>query len=312
MSIEIIGLIGSNKKPKGFESGFLKLKDRYVIKSLGGLDGSERCFYHFGGISNTRNIYSEENYNGIKYIQTSGKPFLVGEYTPFRQIPNYTKIGWKSYNYKDGIFNNENVSLGRWNLFKKQNKIEIKDWHHCGDNILIMGQLEYDSALNSMYSEGYLSFDDWVLNTILSIRKYSDRPILYRPHPKSSNLVNLTKEFSKFKNVSISKNVSWSDYKKLRSGGSGLEVDLNTAYCVISYSSNSTVEAVCKGIPIFLKDSGSAAFELTQDKIENIEKIDYSKNIDEWGKKIVYSIWNQEEIASGMCWAHLKPTFFKI
>jgi hypothetical protein len=308
--LEIIGINGSNKKPKGFEAGLAVLGDRYVSKDLSDISGLESCFYHFGGISNRKNIYSQENYEAIKFIQNSGKPFLVGEFTPFRKIPNYTKIGWFSYNYKDGIFNNANVDISRWKQFQKDNNLEIKDWNHPGDNILIMGQTEYDSALNCLYNEGYEYFYDWVFSVVEKIREISNRPIVIRPHPKNFNIPAIKERSLRYKNVSISKNFISDEYISTRNGGEGLDIDLNSSYCVVSYSSNSTVEAVCKGIPVFVADPGSATYDLSQGSISNIENIDYSKNIDDWGRKIVYSIWNFEEIKTGKCWAHLKPAFF--
>lgn len=309
MIVEMTGIIGSHKMIKGWGAGLSVHNDRYILKKFKEVTGNEMSYYHFGGIGEKNHLSSVENYNQIMHIRNSNKPFIVGEYTPFRQIPNYKKIGWNSYDYKNGIFNNLNVDNSRWKKFSKKNNLSIKEWSSPGDYILILGQLEYDSALNSLYQQGYNSFYDWVDNLINNIGKYSDRPIIIRPHPKQYNTEFLEKKFCKYKNVAISKNLN-KNYEETKSGGQSLLDDLNRSYCVISYSSNSTVEAVCKGIPVFLFDEGAAAYKISQNSLSCIEELNYSIEIDRWINSIVYSIWNYEEVRKGEAWNHLKPIYF--
>jgi len=308
--MEIVSINGSNKKPKGFAAGFSKLGDLYIEKDFQDITGNEHCFYHFGGISIVKNLYSDENFKGINFIQQSNRPFLVGEYTPFRKIPNYFKLGWLSYNHKNGIFNNSNVNGIRWKNFKQQNNLQIKDWNHPGENILILGQVEYDSALNNLYASGYLSIYDWIFDTIEKIRKITDRPIVIRPHPSDFKLPNILAKCMNYEKVTLSTNFNAGEYKNTRSGGDGFYQDLMNSYCVVSYSSNGVVEAICNGIPVFVADSGSPGYPLSQKSLDNLESIDFNKDIDQWGTQIVYSIWNFKEIYSGEAWAHLKPVFF--
>ena len=47
-----------------------------------------------------------------------------------------------------------------------------------------MGQKGGDSSLVKLY-EIYNNYYDWVLEVIKTVRKYSDRPIVIRPHPKN-------------------------------------------------------------------------------------------------------------------------------
>lgn len=264
------------------------------------------CFLQFN-IFNPYLRYKNKTIPKVfKYILKSKKPFLVGEEGSFRQFPDYKKFGWFNYKNNLGNFNNNNVDNSRWIQFKNKNNLVINDWNSKGDYILIMGQVEYDSALIELYNRGYCCFIDFVIDTINEIRRYTDRPIIYRPHPKDRN-----KDLSKlleFSKVIISENYSTDDIFN-KNGGLGLEEDLNRAYCVVSFNSNSTVEAVCKGVPVFSLDITSPTYEISNLKLENIEIINYDIDITEWCNKISYTIWNTEEISNGAMWSHLRSVY---
>lgn len=261
------------------------------------------------------NIYNKcRQYNRLnkklayEYIINSGKPFLVCEEGAFRQLPMYKRWGWTSYKNGIGIFNNKNVDNSRWKEFKRKNNLEIKDWSSKGDYILIMAQIEYDSALIEMYDQGYKSFLEYAIKLIQEIRKYTDRPILFRPHPNDPQ-----KKFNsllKFSNVEISENFS-NDNFFVKNGGEGLQKDLDRSYCVITFNSNSSVEAVCNGLPIFSMDTTSPTYEISQGDLKNIENINYNIDITDWCNKIVYTIWNEDEIANGVMWNHLRNVSYE-
>lgn len=238
-----------------------------------------------------------------EYILNSNKPFLVCEEGTFRQFPNYKRFGW--YNYKNvlGTFLNEDVDESRWNVFKKKNNLEIKEWKSQGDYILIMAQIEYDSALIEMYDQGYKSFFEYLKSVIKEIKKHTDRPILVRPHPKDN-----VKDFSFLENllnVEISQNFSITD-EFTKNGGAGLQKDFDRAYCVVTFNSNSSVEAVCNGLPVFSLDKTSPTYEISHTRLSDIENIKYDIDIKEWCNKIAYTVWNEEEITNGTMWSHLR------
>ena len=138
--------------------------------------------------------------NHFQYIINSTKPYVVSETTPFRKHEGWMRFGWNSYKWTDGNFNNESVTNDRWRRFVDITNIKIKDWHSPGDNILIMGQKEGDSSIANLY-ENYQSFYHWMIYIIEEIRKYSDRPIVVRPHPKNElrNIKRINEFFIIFK-----------------------------------------------------------------------------------------------------------------
>jgi capsule polysaccharide modification protein KpsS len=243
----------------------------------------------------------------FKLALAAKKPTLVVEEGAFRNYPQYKRIGWNSYKNGIGNFNNDSVDDTRWKLFQQNTRIKIQNWNSPGGSILIMGQLEFDSALIELYDAGYRSFDQWIEEQIKTIRIYTDRPIIVRPHPLGSSVLfkDEARLNTQYKNISVSKNYS---SNTTLSGGIGLQEDLKKSYCVITYNSNSVVEAVEKGIPVFTLSSTSSAYDIGHKDLSKIESLDYNIDISTWCNRIAYTVWNDEEIADGSMWRHLRDT----
>jgi hypothetical protein len=245
------------------------------------------------------------------FILKSKKPFIVSESNPFRKFDGWMRFGWNSYKWTEGNFNNDNVGRDRWERFQSITGASFKDWNSPGDYILIMGQKEGDSALNSMYEKGYLTFYDWVETVIMEIRKHTDRPIKIRPHPrgleKGLRTIARRIENGLLQNVIISENVRNGGNQ----GGEGLEHDLLNSYCVVTYNSLSSIEAAELGIPVFALDDGCMAYPIAHKDLKDIENINYNIDLTQWQNQIAYTMWNKEDVESGKTWAHLKPVYFK-
>lgn len=252
-----------------------------------------------------------------RFIRNSGKPFLVNESASFRRHLGWTRLGWTSYKWTEGQFGNENSPPDRWNKFQKETGIELKDWKSRGDKIIIMGQKEGDSSLLNLYKE-YDSFYDWVEHIILEIQKHTDRPILLRPHPR--NLSRGTKLSNKLQakypklDISVSENTdSLADYlpnELNQCKADGLYQDLQSAHCVITYNSLSSIESICEGIPTYAFENGSMIWPIRQQGLENIENLNYEIDRTQWCNDIAYTQWTQKEHARGESWEHLKPIIF--
>lgn len=266
------------------------------------------CFFQF----NIFNPYKENRLDRVacyRYIINSQKPYIVWEEGNFRQYPEYKKFGWWSYQ-SSGRFNNQYVDSIRWKLMQESTGVAVKDWHSPGSEILIMGQLDLDSALIPMYDSGIMSFSQWVEQTICKIREHSDRVICVRPHPLD------TQHYEKhvqlwnraYQNVYLSNNY---EGKTKLSGGLGLAADLSKSYCVVTYNSNSAVEAVCAGIPVFALNQDSSVWDISHHTLDQIENLNYSIDVTQWCHRIAYTLWTAEEVRRGETWAHLKPVYFK-
>ena len=311
--IKMIGFQYISKSYYGWKEGVERNGDSYeLIKDFNQSKKYNADCYYQTNMLKPKFMHGERyNWQGSKYeyILNTNKPYIVSESEPFREYPGWLRFGWNDYGWAYGNFNNENVGPERWNKFESKTNIKIKDWRSSGDNILIMGQKEGDSALVRLYEKGYKSFYDWVEDTIKEIRIHTDRPIVVRPHPRGAgkSLNSFARRIAKYNNVSITPNIT----RGGNQGGEGLNADLESAYCVVTFNSLSSIEAVIRGIPVFATDGGCMAWPISHKSLSQIEYIDYNIDITEWKNKIAYTFWNKQEVKFGECWAHLKQVYFK-
>jgi hypothetical protein len=314
--VSLVALKGAIKNVSGaLEKGLARHGDKFTV-----LDSFDTP--HEADAYIQTNLLKPKINNGwqgpmYRFIRDSGKPYLVNESPSFRRHLGWTRLGWWSYKWTEGEFGNENSPSDRWNKFKKESGVELKDWNSPGDAILIMGQKEGDSSLLNLYKD-YKSFYDWVEHIILKIQKHTDRPIILRPHPRNlsrgRNLsYKLQKKYPKLK-ISVSENTdSLADYlpnDKNENKADGLYDDLKKAHCVITYNSLSAIEAICEGIPTFAFENGSMIWPIRQKDFATIENLNYNIDRTQWSYDIAYTQWTQREHATGESWAHLKPLIF--
>lgn len=261
---------------------------------------------------------SLNKHQGYEYILRSGKPKIVFESPVFRKtMYNYQRsvnskhirFGWNSYLYNEADFNNKNSPPDRWLKLHKEFNIDNKDWKTDGKYILLLCQKSGDSSLNSLYTN-HNSYIDWVRYTVQEIKKYTDRPIVIRPHiVQTDTLIKRLRNFAKdTTNVSISKNfITQSNHY----GGMGLQEDFKNAYCAVTYNSLSSVDAALEGIPIITLDPGAMSWPVAHHSLSQIESLDRSIDKTQWLYDTAYSQWTGTELKTGVAWEHIKPNYEK-
>jgi len=314
-NISVFGLKDNMKKKlSGWPEGIRSIGDNFwtANANYNRLDVAD-CFIQFNILNPYRSYHRPRRGKSYQVILDSKKPFLVIEEGVFRQFSEYKRVGWWSYKRDKANFNNENADNTRWNEFVNKTGITIKDWHSPGENILIMGQLDGDSSLIEMIESGYETFFDWTIDIIKKIRKHTDRNIVFRPHPKSLiNYEEIINELNKdYGNITLSQNKTTPlDYDITKNGGNSLYDDFKKSHCVITLNSNSAIEAICEGIPVFALDKGSMAYDVAHTNLSEIENLRYDMDLTQWCNEIAYTIWNDEEIKTGQAWKHLRPVYF--
>ena len=305
--VSVVGIRGSVKAVSHITGGIGSLGDTYSLAD----NVSDTLIHEADCFLQTNMLkpkFKTADGNGpYETILKTGKPFLVQESANFRKHLQYQRLGWYSYKWTEGIFGNENSPPDRWNKFVKETGTKIKDWKSGGDYILLMGQKEGDSSLTDLYFNGVKTFNVWVQNTVDTIRKYTDRPIVIRPHPRGLRGGMKGAQSIKGTNLTISQNTT----KGGAQGGEGLERDIKNAYCVVTYNSLSAIESVCEGIPTFALHNGSMVWPIAHKDLSQIENLNYNIDITQWCNDIAYTQWNFNEHRSGESWAHLKPLIFK-
>jgi hypothetical protein len=124
---------------------------------------------------------------------------------------------------------------------------------------------------------GLGSEDQWINDTVLKIKNFTDREIKIRkrPEPRADRVVSNTfKDFIK-----------------------------DDTFCVVGYSSNALVEAAMHDIPV-ISLGHSATKSLYTYQLEDIEKIKpaYPSDKQAWLNHLAYSQFTREELISGLAW----------
>jgi hypothetical protein len=148
-----------------------------------------------------------------------------------------------------------------------------------GKHILICGQVPWDASVEGT---DHLA---WIEQTGKRIHEITSRPIRFRPHPLSG----------------------------MGTPKDRLEDDLKDCHAVVTFNSNSGVEAVIAGKAVFAADEGSMVYRIANNNIEEIE-IPFTwldedgpmfPDREQWLANIAYTQWTPAEMAEGLTWKHL-------
>jgi hypothetical protein len=199
----------------------------------------------------------------------------------------------------DGVFPNTGIYFDnaptpkRWQQISKDLNISLKSKKSVGKSIVLCLQRE------GGWSMGNRSVVDWTTNAINSIRKYSDRPIIIRPHPKDNKAMQtympaLQKKFNKDPSITFSKQ------------DIPLAHDLANAWAVVNHNSSAVVGAIIQGYHAFITDATtSQCAEVAHTDfslIETPQEFDRQK----WLERISMFHWKFSELEDGTAWRHMR------
>lgn len=211
--------------------------------------------------------------------QQLGKPVIVLEVGGIKRGTTW-KVGLNGINRTAyfGEQNNDGTRAASMGLV-------CKPWRSDGNFILICGQHS-----KSLQWQNMPSMSNWFLQTYEQIRKHTQRPILFRPHPRCQlphierGLENVYRQYPKH----IAG--TYDDY----------DMVFDDVWATISYSSNPGIHSVLNGVPAFVGTS-SLAYDVGND-IDFLHDIEAPLKPDrtQWLNDYAYTEWAVEEIAQGM------------
>jgi len=217
--------------------------------------------------------------------RSQGKPVIVIEVGGLRRNLSF-KIGINGIN-RDADFANQEFDDKRWPLFKH----ELRPWNPTGDIIVICGQ--HDS---SEQWKGLPRMGQWIQQQIKEIRQYTTRPILVRPHPRNQ----IDFKESDFENVKVRHPKR--DFRTY--DDTDFKATLERTWAVVNHSSNPAMEAVMKGIPVFVSES-SLCHDVGNTKLADINT-PAMPNRFTWANRVAYTEWFEDEIEQGLPWVRIK------
>jgi hypothetical protein len=81
-----------------------------------------------------------------------------------------------------------------------------------------------------------------------------------------------------------------------------LSDDLKAARFVVTWNSNTAVEAILSGIPAVARDEGSMAWDVAGHSLSVPPRI----NRMAWAHALAWKQWGKAEMMSGYCWEHVR------
>lgn len=168
-------------------------------------------------------------------------------------------------------FRNKDMPSDRW----KTLNVELKPWKSDDGVVLLAGQVPWDASVQ------HVNYQEWVIATLADIKRHSRRQVIFRKHPKCN----------------------WAP-SDVEVSDLSIEADLERTYAVVTFNSNTCVDATLSGVPAFVRDQGAMTWRLGNFSIyelENPKRPDRQK----WANDIAYAQWTRDEMRSGQTWNHL-------
>ena len=188
------------------------------------------------------------------------------------------KVGVNGIN-RDAFFGDAGNDSRRCDLLD----LRLKPWRTDGECILLCGQHDRSQQWNLLPN-----MQKWVEETIESIRTYTDRPIIFRPHPRCP-VSNLNKRY---------KNIIQQTPRKRPGSYDDYGLDFKNIYCTVSWTSNPGIHSVIEGVPSYTSPS-SLAWPVSIKSLTNLENPPLPDRT-QWLNDYAHTEWTVEEIAQGI------------
>lgn len=192
-----------------------------------------------------------------------------------------------------GIYCDKDPDPGRWATISSRLGITLKEYRATGSHILLCLQR------NGGWSMGNYNVQQWVLDTVVQLRKHTDRPIVIRAHPGDKAAHQYLDPTNPQCRIPYSKRLALSVNKSLID-------DLKNCWAAVNHNSSPVVGAAIEGYPVFVTDPARS-------QCQEIANTDFSKIENPvlpdrqcWAERLAMSHWSFDELRSGECWRHMR------
>jgi len=210
----------------------------------------------------------------IELYKNAGRRVLILEKGYLRR-EHYYAAGWNDLNGRADFMNQDSPS-DRFNELR----LELRPYQNRPDGpVVVMGQVPWDASVQHTEHFAWLAE---VCNELL----LQNIPVIVRPHPLA---------------LAATPWIMGTE----RSEGPLADV-LQEARAVVTFNSNTGVDALLAGIPTFSFDRGSMVWEVSSSDLAQLnDPTLYSR--EQWADNLAYAQWSLSEMSSGLTWAHLRP-----
>lgn len=211
-----------------------------------------------------------------KMCNVSGDRMLVMERGYIGDRFYWTSVGFGGLNGKADFNLRPGMPADRARKFEHL----LQPWRPPGDKgkVLLIGQVPGDMSLRGVIIQR------WYMDKIAQLRRIGYK-VRFRPHP-SAPLVQIP-------------------VYGMEVSPPGRELADDMAECdwVVTYNSNSGVEAALAGVPVSAEGSGTMAWPIAS---RSAVQPGFDTDRSAWFNSLSYTQWSLDEIASGETWEHLK------
>lgn len=158
--------------------------------------------------------------------------------------------------------------------------LEIHPWRSRGSQVVIAGS---SAKYHAFY--GLPEPNDYYPELVDKLRRYTDRPITYRPKPSF-------REAKRIKSVHMSL------------GDETINDALWGAHALVTHGSNACFEAALLGVPSVILGDAVAA-PISSRSIKDIETPERGKR-EQWLANLAYHQWTEAEFSDGAAWPHIE------
>ena len=234
--------------------------------------------------------------SGMPYIQLEtqliGRPITTSLHNEFR-------VGVNGFLWDDAKWGFEHINSDRsGKVFERNGYDPTLAWKTTGEYLLVCMQKIGDASMRGA------DVFEWTYLTVEQLRQHTDRKIIVRPHPlrrKSSNHRALQKQLLK------KSDVHWQETDLLQNRFVPIQEQLAKAWCTITYTSGSGIDAVLQGTPNIACDTGNMVYDVSSKAISDVED-PFRGDKSAWTNKIAHCQWSIEEFESGECWEHVSKS----
>jgi hypothetical protein len=235
-----------------------------------------------------QHIIDQQKRHGGRTVIADSNLFL---YHDIKNPHHYLRYSYDGVFPDTGEYCDRVPNPAQWNRIQQEMGIRMCDWRTAGNHILLCLQR------NGGWSMSNVSVVDWAASTILELRKYTDRPIVVRPHPGDKHA---GKYIGNFSNAGSLRNVTVSDPTV------PLIRDLKYCWAAVAHNSSPTVGAALEGVPVFVTDPGrSQCRDIANTDLSQIETPAMPDRMP-WLHRIGQFHWSHADLVSGKCWSHMR------
>src|SRR5688500_13377281 len=154
--------------------------------------------------------------------------------------------------------------------------VKLKQYRD-GSKVLLCGQVPWDASVEG--TDHLL----WLKASVERLKAYSSIEVVFRPHPLARNA---------YKPLGIPVSTA------------PLSEDLKDAHAVVTFNSNSGVEALIDGIPVFAGDHGSMCWQVANKSLIQID-VPNRPPREQWLNELCYCHCTLSEFRVREAWAHV-------